>query len=107
MTLVRLSVAQQDITLRDGPIEKNRAVLAALEVGAVVAAQGKLFPVLHDDAVLAVKPRLHLFDLVDLHDGRTMDASELSGVELFFKTADRLAQQIALLIIVDAHVVFF
>jgi len=41
----------------------------ALEVRAIVAAQGELFAVLHDDSILAVKPRLHLFDLVDLHDG--------------------------------------
>ena len=63
----------------------------ALEVGTVVTAQGELLAVLHDDAVLAVKPRLHLFDLVDLYDGRTMNASKLPGVELFFKTADSLA----------------
>ena len=79
----------------------------ALEVGAVVAAQSELFAVLHDDAILAVKPRLHLFDLVDLHDSRTMNAAKLSRVELLFQTTDRFAQQVSLLIIVDAYVISF
>ena len=79
----------------------------ALEVGAVVAAEGELFAVFHDDAILAVKPRLHLFDLVDLHDRGTMNAAELPRVELFFKTADRLAQQVTLLVVVDADVISF
>src|ERR1043165_133381 len=79
----------------------------ALEVGAVVATEGELLAVLHDHAILAVEPRLHLFDLVDLHDRRTMDASKLARVELLFQAADRLAQQISLLIIVDAYVISF
>src|SRR5215510_9386334 len=79
----------------------------ALEVGPVVPAERELFAVLHDDAILAVKPGLHLFDLVDLHDGRTMDAAKLSRVELLFQATDRFAQQVSLLIIVDAYVISF
>ena len=52
-----------------------------------------------------MKPGLHLLDAIDLHDGRAMDAPELFRVELFFQVADRFAQQIALLVIVDAYVV--
>jgi Ca2+-transporting ATPase len=37
MTLVRLWAAQRDVALRDGPLEKNPAVVAALEVGALAS----------------------------------------------------------------------
>lgn len=40
----------------------------ALEVCAVVAAEGELLAVFHDDAILAVKPRLHLLNPIDLHN---------------------------------------
>ena len=79
----------------------------ALKVGAVVTAEGELLAVFHDDAVFAVKPGLHFLDPVDLHNRRAMNAPELLWVELLFQTADRLAQQIAFLVIVDAHVVSF
>ena len=70
----------------------DRISYSALEVCAVVTAEGELFAVFHDDAVLAVEPGLHLFDPIDLHDRRTMNPSELARVDLFFLTADRLAQ---------------
>ena len=47
----------------------DRIADGALEILPVVSTEGELFAVLHDDAVLAVKPRLHLFDPIDLHDG--------------------------------------
>ena len=62
-----------------------------LQICPVVATKCELFAILHDDAVLAVKPRLHLFDPVDLHDGRTVDPQELFRIELLLQTADRLA----------------
>ena len=40
----------------------------ALEVGAVVTAESELLAVLHDDAILAMKPRLHLLDPIDLNN---------------------------------------
>ena len=40
----------------------------ALEVCAVVAAEGELLAVFHDDAVLTVEPRLHFLDPIYLHD---------------------------------------
>ena len=40
-------------------------------------------------------------------DGRAVDTQELFRVELLFQAADRLAQEVALLIIVDAHVISF
>src|SRR6185369_7783225 len=58
----------------------------ALEIRAVVSTEGMLLSVFHDDPVFAVKPGLHLFDL---HDGRAVDASKLSRIELLFQTADR------------------
>src|ERR1044072_476231 len=85
----------------------DRISYGALEVSAVVAAEGELLAVFHDDAVLAVKPRLHLFDPIDLHDRGTMNPAELARVELFFQTADRLAQEIAFLVVVNADVVSF
>src|SRR6185295_7645797 len=88
-------------------MNSDRVADGALEVCTVVAAEGELFPVFHDDAVLTMKPRLHLLDAIDLHDRGTMNPAELSRIELLFQTADRLAQQIAFLVVVDAHVVSF
>ena len=96
--LLRLSCAFCDL---------DRVADGSLEVCAVVAAEGEFFAVFHDDAVLAMKPWLHLFDSIDLHDRGTMNPAELPRVELFFQTADRLAQEIAFLVIVDADVVSF
>src|SRR6185503_820058 len=79
----------------------------ALEVCAVVAAEGELLAVFHDDAVLTMKPRLHLFDPIDLHNRGTMNSTKLPRVELLFQTADRLAQQITFLVVVDPDVVSF
>ena len=62
-----------------------------LQIRAVIAAQRELLPVLHDDAVLAMKPRLHLLDPIDLHNRRTVNSQKLFRVELLFQTADRLA----------------
>src|SRR5687768_18393746 len=74
-----------------------------LQIRAVIATQRELLPILHDDAILAVKPRLHLLDPIDLHDRRTMNPEELFRIELLFQTADRLAQQVTFLIVVDAN----
>jgi len=62
-----------------------------------------LLAVLHDDAVFTVEPRLHFLDLVNLNNRRPVDTAKLSRVELLFKTTDRFAQQVSLLIIVDAY----
>ena len=47
----------------------NTVADSTLKVRTVVAAERELFPVFHDDAVLAVEPWLHLFDPINLHDG--------------------------------------
>ena len=78
---------------------------SSLEIRSVVSTKRELLAVFHDDAVLAVKPGLHLLDLINLDNCRTMNAPELSRVELFLETADRLAQEIALLVVVNANVV--
>ena len=79
----------------------------SLEVRSVVSAQGELLAVFHDDAIFTVKPRLHLLDLVNLDNRGTMNSPELPRIELVFQTADRLAQEVSLLIVVNAHVVPF
>ena len=46
----------------------NRVSHCALKVRAIVSAQRELLAVLHNDAILAVKPRLHLLDPIDLNN---------------------------------------
>ena len=49
-------------------LSSNRVAHRSLKIGTVVSTQRKLLAVLHDDPILPMKPGLHLFDLVDLHD---------------------------------------
>src|ERR1700687_4163958 len=54
-----------------------------------------------------MEPRLELFDFVDLHNGRAMNAQNLLGIELGLETADGLAQQVTPGAVVNADVVAF
>jgi len=55
--------------------------------------------------ILTMKPRLQLFDFVDPHYRRAMDAQELLGIQLGLETADSLAQQVGPGPIMNADVV--
>src|SRR6185369_3335076 len=79
----------------------------ALKVRTIVSAECELLTVFHDDAVLTVKPGLHLLDPVDLHDRRTMNAPKLLRVELLLQTANRFAEEVPFLVVVDTDVVTF
>src|SRR5215204_957719 len=67
----------------------------------------ELLPVFQDDAIFTMKPGLHLLDAIYFDNGRTMNSPKLPRVKLLFQTADRFAQEIAFLIVVDLHVVSF
>ena len=62
-----------------------------LQICPVITTQSELLTVFHDDAILAMKPRLHLLDAIDLHDGGPVNSQELLRIELLFQTANRLS----------------
>src|ERR1700743_1217569 len=57
----------------------------------LVAAEGKLAAVLHDDEVAAAEPGLDLLHEIDVDDGGAVDADEFFGVELVFEALQGLA----------------
>src|SRR3546814_11389062 len=58
----------------------------------------------HEEAV-AVGVRLDLLDLIEVDDGRAVDALEVPGVEPLFEVLHRLAQDQAVVGGIDAHIV--
>src|SRR3546814_7159189 len=58
----------------------------------------------HEEA-FAVGVRLDLLDLIEVDDGRAVDALEVPGVEPLFEVLHRLAQDQAVVGGIDAHIV--
>src|SRR5450755_2856451 len=56
----------------------------------------ELATVLHDDAALAVEPRLHLLDAVEIHQLGAIHAHELLRVKLLHQTLQRSSNGVRL-----------
>jgi len=60
---------------------------------------------LQDDAIFPVKPWLELGDAIYVNNRRSMNSYEPFGIELSFKRADRVSQQIGFLPSVKPNIV--
>src|SRR3981081_928043 len=79
----------------------------SVDARAVASAHGKFFAVDQHDSVLAVGFGAHLFYMLQVDDGGTMDAEEHVRVELLFEAGHGLAEEMRLVLGANAHVVFF
>src|SRR5580704_3447840 len=83
----------------------GRAGLFAGRSGPEAPCPCELAAVFEDDAPLAVKPRLHLFHTIEIHQLRPADARELVRVELVREILQRAANGVHLTAGVEANVV--
>src|ERR1700712_3829235 len=74
-----------------------------VDAGAIAAAHRQLFTVDEHDSILAVSLGAHLFYMLQVDDGGTMDAQEHVRVELLFEAGHGFAQQMRLVLGADAH----
>lgn len=72
---------------------------------AIAAGNLHLGPALQHQEAFAVGMRLHLADLIEIDDGRTMDALEYARSRPAFEILHRFAQDQRIVAGVDAHVV--
>src|SRR5580704_1419699 len=83
----------------------GRAGLFAGRSGPEAPRPCELAAVFEDDAPLAVKPRLHLFHAVEIHQLGPADARELVRIELARQTFQRAANGVRLAAGVEANII--
>src|SRR5437667_232382 len=76
-----------------------------LKAFAVAAAERHFDAVPEEHRRFAAERRTQLLDLLDVDDGRAMDADELPRIELRFEAVHRFAKQVRVLPDMEAHVV--
>jgi len=75
---------------------------------AVASAQWHLLPALHQDKrVSLMRAGAYLFHMLKIHDCGTVDAEEVTGIQLGFKVGHGFAQKVIVAPGGDANVVFF